>query len=137
MTNKSPLTIGALAQSAGLNVETIRFYERKGLIEQPPKPPTGFRRYPSGTVARLSFIKSAKQLGFSLKEIADLLALQDSDCQQAREIAVEKLTDIRSRIERLEHMRDALEKLVRACDENAGGNEACAIIQALVEGGEG
>ena len=130
------LTIGALAKAVGVNVETIRFYERKGLIRQPDKPLSGFRAYPPETRQRLAFIRSAKELGFTLVEIAELLKLEDSDCHQAKALAQDKLAAVRSRIERLAQMRDELERLVSACDEGDEDGQTCAIIRTLAgEGG--
>jgi len=131
MPKKPPLTIGALAKAVGVNVETIRFYQRKGLIRQPEKPLSGFRVYPPETRQRLAFIRSAKELGFTLNEIAELLKLEDSDCRQARALAEGKLAAVRSRIQRLEQMRDELERLVAACGDHGDGGQSCAIIRTL------
>ena len=93
------LTIGVLAEAAGVNVETIRFYQRKGLMQEPDRPLGGIRRYGEADMARVRFIKSAQRLGFSLDEIADLLKLEDgSQCNEAREQAERKLTDVRARL---------------------------------------
>lgn len=99
------LTIGQLARAAGVNVETIRYYQRIGLINEPVKPAQGYRRYPTPTVERLRFIKHALELGFSLDEITDLLSLNDRDCLDARRIAEHKLEVIQKRIDDLSGMR--------------------------------
>jgi MerR family transcriptional regulator, mercuric resistance operon regulatory protein len=80
-------TIGQLAKVAGVNVETIRYYERRGLISQPPKPAEGYRTYPNATLARIFFIKRAQELGFTLKEINKLLSLDESHCSEVQELA--------------------------------------------------
>ena len=93
------LTIGVLAEAAGVNVETIRFYQRKGLMQEPDRPLGGIRRYGETDRGRVRFIKSAQRLGFSLDEIGDLLKLEDgSHCTEAREQAEHKLADVRARL---------------------------------------
>ncbi len=125
------LTIGKLAQQAGVNVETIRYYQRVGLIQEPVKPLAGYRRYLPETVARVCFIKRAKELGFSLKEIADLLTLEDGHCQEVRELAEHKYTLITQRIDDLQAIGSALAKLIKQCELNKDGATACAIIETL------
>ena len=89
-------TIGAFADAGGVNVETIRFYQRKGLLTEPEKPLGGIRRYGLEDVTRVRFIKSAQRLGFSLEEIAELLRLEDgAHCQEASSLATRKLMDVR------------------------------------------
>lgn len=125
------LTIGALAGAAGVNVETIRFYQRKGLMREPDRPLGGIRRYGEADLARVRFIKSAQRLGFSLDEIADLLKLEDgSHCTEAREQAEHKLADVRARVAELQRIEAALEALVQRC---CTATEAvrCPMIQAL------
>ena len=120
------LTIGVLAEAAGVNVETIRFYQRKGLMQEPDRPQGGIRRYGEADLARVRFIKSAQRLGFSLDEIGDLLELEDgSHCTEAREQAERKLADVH-RIEAV------LEDLVQRCCA-ALGQVRCPMIQALQE----
>jgi len=125
------LTIGRLARAAGVNVETIRYYQRIGLIEAPAKPAQGYRRYAAGTVARVRFIRRAQDLGFSLKEISELLALNDGDCREARGIAVQKQALIEQRIADLARMRDALADLVDACRRSETEGAACPLIETL------
>ena len=120
------LTIGVLAEAAGVNVETIRFYQRKGLMQEPDRPQGGIRRYGEADLARVRFIKSAQRLRFSLDEIGDLLELEDgSHCTEAREQAERKLADVH-RIEAV------LEDLVQRCCA-ALGQVRCPMIQALQE----
>lgn len=129
--NDAGLTIGKLAQQAGVNVETIRYYQRVGLIREPVKPLEGYRHYPAETVDRVCFIKRAKDLGFTLKEIADLLALESGPCQEVRDLAEHKYTLITQRIDDLQAMRSALEKLIKLCRLNDDENAGCAIIETL------
>ena len=126
------LTIGGAASEAGVNVETVRFYERRGLIEQPPKG-DGYRTYSPELVARIRFIKEAQQIGFSLKEIRELLTLRadpSADSSEVREQAVVKLREVRRKIEQLQQVGAALETLIAACP-GRGGLQACSIIEAL------
>lgn len=125
------LTIGVLAEAAGVNVETIRFYQRKGLMQEPDRPLGGIRRYGAADLARVRFIKSAQRLGFSLEEIADLLRLEDgSHCTEAREQAEHKLADVRARLADLRRMESALQGLVERC-RATGGQVQCPLIAAL------
>lgn len=129
------LTIGQLAGLADVGVETVRFYEREGLIEKPPTPASGYRQYPPETVARIRFIRRAKDLGFSLKEIRELLALRldpQTTCGDVRARAQEKLLDIRERIAVLDRMRAALERLTAACSGDGSVSE-CPILEAMDE----
>jgi MerR family mercuric resistance operon transcriptional regulator len=126
-----PLTIAGLARSAGVNVETIRFYQRKGLLAEPPKPPGGIRRYGAADAARVRFIKSAQRIGFALDEIALLLKLDDgTHCREARTIAEQKLADIRARLADLRRMEAALAALIERCAA-ARGKIACPLIDSL------
>jgi MerR family transcriptional regulator, copper efflux regulator len=128
------LTIGKAARQAGVGVETIRFYEREGLIEQPPKPHMGVRHYSDEAVSRIRFIKKAQQLGFTLREIHELLALRAdpaADCSQLRGEAAIKLQDVRHKIEQLQQIAAALETLIGACP-GQGGLQACSILEALM-----
>ena len=125
------MTIGALAKRAGVNVETIRYYQRRQLLAQPKRPQAGFRHYPAESVKRVQFIKRAQALGFTLDEIAGLLALDGSRaCEETREIAVHKLQLIEKRLADLKKIRKALSQLVRACGASPAGKE-CPIIHQL------
>lgn len=126
------LTIGKAARDAGVNIETVRFYERRGLIERPPKG-EGYRLYSSEQVARIRFIKEAQQIGFSLSEIRDLLALRAdpaADCSEVQRQAVAKLEEVRRKIEQLHKVGAALETLIAACPGH-GGLQACSIMDTL------
>ena len=128
------LTIGRLAKAAGVNVETIRYYHRRGLVDEPDKPIGGHRRYVPSAVSRLRFIKRAQQLGFTLDEVTQLLQLEDGrSCREARLIAEQKLALIEERITDLTRMRRMLEKLITECA--AGRNaRSCPIIATLSAG---
>ena len=129
------LTIGALAAQADVNVETIRFYQRKGLLPEPAKPLGGIRNYDPSVLARLRFIKAAQRLGFSLDEVAQLLQLEDgTGCGQARAIASHRLLDVRQRLADLQRIEAALSALVARC-AGARGHVACPLIAALQEAG--
>jgi MerR family mercuric resistance operon transcriptional regulator len=126
----APLTIGRLARAAGVNVETVRYYQRIGLVEVPARPATGFRRYPLETVDRITFIKRAQQLGFNLGEVRELLELGDGHCADVRTRAEEKRAKIAAQIDELEALRGSLDTLIDACLE--GRNDArCPIVETL------
>ena len=132
MTQES-FTIGALAKKAGVNVESIRFYQRRGLLAEPERPLRGVRRYTEREARRVRFIKEGQKLGFSLDEIAELLSLEDGQhCREARDIAIKKLSSIRERIEGLHIMEKALSDLVESCSQNTGA-VSCPIIHALLK----
>lgn len=127
------LTIGKVAKEAEVGIETIRFYEREGLIEEPPRRASGYRQYPADTVDRVRFIKRAKELGFSLKEIKELLALSiapGTTCGQVKKRAEAKLDDIEDKIRSLRRMKGALKKLTDACGGKGSVSE-CPILDAL------
>lgn len=128
-----PLTIGQVARESGVGVETVRFYEREGLIAKPPRRPTGYRQYDADVVRRIRFIQHGKDLGFSLREIAELLSLRLSrgrSCADVKARATAKIGDIESKIAALERVKEALERLTQAC---AGGGSVseCPILEAL------
>ena len=124
-------TIAWLAREAGVNVETIRFYQRKQLLDEPQRPLGGVRHYTIEDIARVRFIKSAQRIGFTLTEIAVLLQLEDgTHCREAQTIALHKLEDVQSRIVELQRMAAALQGLVRACG-SAKGKIKCPLIAAL------
>ena len=127
----SELTIGGLADEAGVNVETIRYYQRRGLMSEPDKPTHGYRRYDATTVKRVRFIKRAQALGFTLEEIGGLLQLDEAHaCAETRELASHKLAAIETKLADLAAMRKALTTLLCQCDAGAmKGN--CPIIHAL------
>lgn len=124
-------TIGTLAKAAGVNVETIRFYQRKGLLPEPARAHGSIRRYAEDELARLRFIKSAQRLGFTLEEIAQLLRLEDgARCGEARVLAEEKLADVRARLKDLRHIETALATLIRGC-HSTKATVSCPLIEAL------
>ena len=128
-----PLTIGQLAGRAEIGVETVRFYERKGLLAEPARKPSGYRQYDEGVVDRLRFIKRAKELGFTLNEIKELLSLRldpTTTCADVKSRAEEKIDDIHERIRTLQRMKKALVKVTDACS-GRGGAEECPILEAL------
>lgn len=128
---RSDLTIGKLADLAGVNVETIRYYQRRGLLNEPKKPLGGYRRYPAETAKRVRFIKRAQALGFTLEEITGLLRLDAaSACAETRELAAHKLALIEQKLAELAPVRKGLAALVSQCDK--GGKRPCPIIQVLV-----
>lgn len=126
------LTIGRLADEAGVSVETIRYYQRRGLMQEPDKPTHGHRRYACDAVKRVRFIKRAQVLGFTLEEIGTLLELDEARaCAETRELASHKLEVIEIKLADLMAMRKALAALLRQC--NAGAMKGnCPIIHALV-----
>jgi MerR family transcriptional regulator, mercuric resistance operon regulatory protein len=125
------LSIGAFAAAAGVKVETIRFYQRKGLLPQPKRAHGTIRRYGSTDVARVKFVKSAQRLGFSLDEIAGLLALDDgAHCTEARTVAEQKLGDVRAKLDDLHRIESVLAALVKRCRAERG-TITCPIIAAL------
>ena len=113
--NVSKRTISMLAKELSVNVETIRFYERKGLIKQPPKPMQGYRHYPKETVNRIHFIKRSQELGFTLNEIEGLLALNDSPCSKVQELANKKLIAVQKKMADLLLLEHALEEHLGQC----------------------
>jgi len=129
----SNLTIGALAQAAGVHVETVRFYQRRGLLPLPKRAYGSIRRYGHDALMRLRFIKSAQRLGFSLDEVAGLLRLEDGDhCDEVREQAEHRLADVRSRLRELRRMEAALQALIRDCRQPHAARR-CPLIEALQE----
>ncbi len=128
------MTIGKVAQEAGVGVETIRFYERKGLIDQPRKPSgTGFRTYPQATVARIRFIRQAQGLGFSLQQARELLALRAdprADLELVRPKASRPLDDVRDKNSRLQSIESTLEGLISACP-GEGPVDCCPILETM------
>ncbi len=128
-----PMPIGALAAAANVNVQTIRYYERRGLIPKADRTPGGYRQYTEESVARIRFIKRAQDLGFSLREVADLLSLRvrrDTACAEVEAKASSKISLVEQKIGELEAIKSALEDLVNACHANAVTGD-CPIIETL------
>jgi len=125
------MTIGTLAKNAGTHVETIRYYQRRGLVAIPNKPYGGIRHYDENALARLHFIRSAQWLGFSLDEISELLKLEDgTHCDEARALAEHKLKDVRGKITGLKQMESVLDNLVERC-RCSEDPQQCPIIHSL------
>jgi Hg(II)-responsive transcriptional regulator len=128
-----PLMIGQVASQSGVAVETIRFYERQGLLEPPERRASGYRQYDEDVVTRIRFIRRAKELGFSLTEIDELLKLRvDSAdaCAETKRLVVGRIEQIDDKIRDLQRVRNALSDMTAACDENGSGGE-CPILDAL------
>ncbi len=132
-------TIGELAKRAGVNVQTVHYYERRGLLLPDGRKPSGYRLYDGGSLKRLLFIRHAKELGFTLDEIKALLELKVEStlaCERVREKALVKLRDVEKKIEALKSVEKVLRELVEAC-ERRSPTEACPILKAIeAEDGE-
>ena len=129
-------SIGEVADQAGVGVETVRFYHRRGLLQEPPRQGTSHRRYPPEAVARIRFIRGAQDVGFSLKEIQELLALRVAPGASKAEVksrAEEKVAEIEKKTRDLQRMRDTLLKLIGAC-EGMGPLDDCPILEAFDDG---
>lgn len=129
------MRISALARLAEVGIETVRFYEREGLIDRPARPAHGgFRSYPAETAQRIRFIRQAQGLGFSLKEVGDLLSLRTdpaADCGEVRARAQEKLEDVNRKIARLSAIQGALQELIWSCPGRGVAARRCSILEAL------
>ncbi len=123
-------TISKIAKEIGINIETVRFYERKGLIKQPVKPLQGYRQYPTETVNRIRFIRRSQELGFTLSEIEGLLSLNDSPCNQVEELAKKKLVAIQTKQADLLLLEKALLEHIGQCQSNED-DTCCPIIDSL------
>jgi MerR family mercuric resistance operon transcriptional regulator len=129
----SGLTIGRVARETGVGIETLRFYEREGLIAEPARRPSGYRDYGPAVIQRVGFIRRAKELGFSLREIAELLSLrvdEERTCADVYALARDKISDIERRIAELRRMKKALASLAAACT-GAGPTGECPILDEL------
>jgi Hg(II)-responsive transcriptional regulator len=127
------LSTGELAEAADVHVETLRYYERRGLMPEPPRRASGYRQYPAESVARLRFIKGAQELGFSLEEIKELLALrvdESASSGKVRQRAQDKVAQIDAKINKLQQMRDALSHLINQCSGH-GPTSECPILEAM------
>jgi MerR family mercuric resistance operon transcriptional regulator len=127
------MRIGEVAGRSRVSVETVRFYERQGLLSRPPRPASGFRDYPAAAVSRIVFIRRAQQLGFSLAEVKDLLQLRvraGASCEAVRRRAEAKLADVQARIADLRRIQKSVARLVESCEQREPtGN--CPILDAL------
>ena len=129
------MKIGELAKRSGVGIDTVRFYERQGLLPKARRLASGYRVYDPGDVKRLRFVRRAKALGFTLEEIRDLLALsdhRDDDMAALKELATEKLADVQTKLAELNRIREGLETLVVACPGH-GALAQCPILNALSE----
>src|SRR5215472_6587503 len=127
------LSIGQVARRAGVGVETVRFYEREGLLSEPPRRASGYRQYSEQVVTRLHFIKRAQKLGFSLKEINELLLLRvdaQTACEEVKQRAGAKIAEVERKLVELQHMRQALIQVASLC-EGQGPNSRCPVLDAL------
>lgn len=132
------MKIGKLARSAGVNIDTVRYYERQGILPPPQRQASGYRRYGQDDIARLGFVRRGKALGFTLVEIRDLLALSGrpaDDMAGLKATATEKLADVERKLGDLMRIRDGLKALVASCPGH-GALDHCPILTALAEEGE-
>lgn len=132
MNNSSTLTIGRLAKAAGVNIETIRHYQNKGIIIEPAKPSRGFRQYPKETIELIYFVKRSQNLGFTLKEIKLILELGESRCADVERLASEKLQALRSRLGELQTMVSTIDTMLNAC-HNQDKSSPCNFVKAVKE----
>lgn len=125
------LTISRLAQLGGVNLETVRYYERRGLLPKPPRTPAGYRQFSPETAQRLRFIKRAQELGFSLEEVRELLVLrvEPGNCAEVRARAQAKMADVEEKMKNLAAMKSTLRGLVNQCEQCASGE--CVILASL------
>jgi MerR family copper efflux transcriptional regulator len=130
------LRIGEVARRAEVGVETIRYYEREGLLSEPERRPSGYRQYDEAVIARLQFIRRAKELGFTLAEIGELLGLwfgEHAKCVHVRQRAEQKIQDVEAKISSLQTMKRSLRKLIRTC-KSRDSKTACPLFDGLTGG---
>ena len=126
------MTIGDLAKSTDVHIETIRFYQRRGLMDEPERPAGGIRRYGEADADRIRFIKSSQKLGFSLDEVIMLLALEDgADCETALKIAQRKLAEVKTKITDLRQIEKSLSGMIRQCEDSDTKKVSCPMISSL------
>lgn len=139
MTANGDLSTGQLARAAGVNVETLRYYERIGLLPEPPRRPgSRYRMYPPDAIDTVLFVKRGQSLGFALEEIGQLLELNhgsNNSCADVQQLATAKLAEVDARLRDLSAIRGALSDLLAAC--RRGDTPACPIIKAISDGGRG
>jgi MerR family mercuric resistance operon transcriptional regulator len=129
------LTIGQLAKATQVGVETVRYYERRGLLPEPPRRESGYRQFPLEAIRRIRFIKRAQNLGFSLREISRLLSLsdgQEAGCEEVRQFALEKVREIEMKIDHFTRLKQILLDLAGKC-QGIGPLTDCPIIESLTE----
>lgn len=130
----TPLTIGKLAKAAKVNIETIRYYQKQGLIVEPIKPLNGFRHYPKSDINLLRFIKRTQKIGFSLKEIQQLLLLGEHNCHDVQNLATDKKNEITKTISSLQTIVRVLNNLINSCEQHNKDSD-CGFIEALSQQG--
>ncbi len=133
------LTIGDVAKQAQVNIETLRYYERQGIVSKPPRTRSNYRLYPEDTVRRVRFVKHAQELGFSLKEIKGLLSLRatpGTSCQDVQQRATAKINEIDEKILSLQSMQQVLHKLVQQCVARHGSLSECPVLESLDSNGQ-
>lgn len=131
--DSSSFSIGQVAKGASVGVETVRFYEREGLVPAPKRRPSGYRQYPPDTVRRIRFVQAAKTLGFTLREIRDLLSLRVAagrSCADVRKLAKQKLAELDTKLTELQRMRAALARLAESCT-GKGPTSECPLLDAI------
>lgn len=131
------LKIGEVAERGGVNLQTIRYYEREKLLPEPPRLASGYRIYPDQTVSRVRFIKRAQEIGFTLAEIRELLAIQinaDRDSSEVRSLAQAKITYIEEKIQTLHRMKEALSRITERCS-GCGPTSECPILESIYPDG--
>lgn len=132
--NIKVLTIGSLAEKSGVGVETIRFYQREGLIKEPPKPSRGYRQYAADDIVKIGFIKRCQELGFSLREVKELLEFNNKSgatCNDIKKKTIKKLSEINQKITALKQMKKSLEELQCACDEGKKAVQNCDVMKCF------
>lgn len=128
------ITIGQIAKKVNISRDAIRIYERQGLITAPLRAPNGYRVYSTDVIAQLHFIKRAKNMGFTLKEIGELLAIKHTKhntCEEVRAEAQEKLKAVEAKLAELRRLEKALRVLIKTCDNNRNNHESCPLLDAL------
>lgn len=133
------LKIGEVAEGGGVNLQTIRYYEREGLLPEPPRLASGYRMFPETSVQRVRFIKRAQDLGFTLREIRELLSIRldkTKDCSDVRRLAATKIADIEQKMRTLQSMKRVLSALSQACP-GRGSTEECPILHSIETGDRG
>lgn len=127
------LKIGEVAERGGVNLQTIRYYEREKLLPEPPRLPSGYRMYPEQTVRRVRFIKRGQEIGFTLSEIRELLAIRidgDRESSEVRALAQAKISDIEEKIQTLQRMKEALGRITERCT-GCGPASECPILESI------
>lgn len=134
MKNDSEMTIGLLAKKSHVTVETVKFYEKEGLLPKPPKPQSGFRSYPQDYVSRIYFIKRAQELGFTLREVKELLRLKvekKATCDQVMKKADQKIAEVDQKIKDLQQMKESLKQIRECCEDGDLSLAECPILECF------